>query len=52
MISSPFLRAVQSIQPTLNHKQIQLELDHRLELSEKAICSQMYCLMFLLIEIR
>jgi len=40
IISSPFLRAVQSIQPTVNHKQIQLEVDHRL--AERVLTSEVY----------
>jgi len=40
IISSPFLRAVQSIQPTVNDKQLQLEIDTRL--SERVLSSEVY----------
>ena len=40
IISSPFLRAVQSIQPTVDHKQLMLEIDHRL--AERVLSTEVY----------
>lgn len=40
IVSSPFLRAVQSIQPTVNHKQLQLEIDNRL--AERVLSTEVY----------
>ncbi len=40
IISSPFLRAVQSIQPTVNHKQLQLDIDKRL--AERVLSNKEY----------
>lgn len=40
ILSSPFLRAVHSIQPTVSHKQLQLEIDDRL--AERVLSTEKY----------